>query len=125
MAILNTLRETDRHPTAEWVYAQLRPKYPNLSLGTVYRNLKLFCETGKAVSVGVINGQEHFDGQTAPHAHFVCEKCGAVLDVAEEAFRPEELLRQLPDMGWKAHSASLVFRGVCKECRRLEKEEVS
>ena len=68
-AILNALQETDVHPTADWVYAQLKPRYPNLSLGTVYRNLKKFCENGKAVSVGVINGQEHFDGNVKPHAH--------------------------------------------------------
>ena len=48
-AILNALQETDVHPTADWVYAQLKPRYPNLSLGTVYRNLKKFCENGKAV----------------------------------------------------------------------------
>ena len=81
MAILSALQETTVHPTADWVYAKLKPRYPNLSLGTVYRNLKKFCETGKAVSVGVINGQEHFDGRVEPHAHFVCKRCGAVLDV--------------------------------------------
>ena len=40
MAILNTLQETTLHPTADWVYARLKPRYPDLSLGTVYRNLK-------------------------------------------------------------------------------------
>ena len=79
MAILNTLQETTVHPTADWVYARLKPRYPDLSLGTVYRNLKKFCETGKAVSVGVINGQEHFDARVEPHAHLVCKHCGAVL----------------------------------------------
>ena len=66
MAILEALQGTTVHPTADWVFSQLKPKYPDLSLGTVYRNLKKFCETGKAASVGVINGQEHFDGNTAP-----------------------------------------------------------
>ena len=64
MAILSALQETTVHPTADWVYSQLKPKYPDLSLGTVYRNLKKFCETGKAASVGVIGGQEHFDANT-------------------------------------------------------------
>ena len=79
MAILEALQGTTVHPTADWVFSQLKPKYPDLSLGTVYRNLKKFCETGKAASVGVINGQEHFDGNTAPHAHLVCSHCGAVV----------------------------------------------
>ena len=66
MAILEALQGTTVHPTADWVFSQLKPKYPDLSLGTVYRNLKKFCETGKAASVGVINGQEHFDGLNRP-----------------------------------------------------------
>ena len=64
-ALYNALRATTVHPTAEWLYAALRPEYPDLSLGTVYRNLKKFCAEGKARSVGVINGQEHFDGDTS------------------------------------------------------------
>ncbi len=123
MAILSTLRETDRHPTAEWVYTQLRPKYPNLSLGTVYRNLKLFCENGRAISVGVINGQEHFDGCTAPHAHFVCTKCGAVLDIQNDFFGPEELRQLSVNTGQTIQSASVTFRGVCKSCQSSEKEQ--
>ena len=76
-ALYNALRATTVHPTAEWLYAALRPEYPDLSLGTVYRNLKKFCAEGKARSVGVINGQEHFDGDTSAHSHFVCD-CSAV-----------------------------------------------
>ena len=90
MAILSALQETTVHPTADWVYAKLKPRYPNLSLGTVYRNLKKFCETGKAVSVGVINGQEHFDGRVEPHAHFVCKR--------------------------KLENARVSFEGVCPQC---------
>lgn len=80
-ALYNALRATTVHPTAEWLYAALRPEYPDLSLGTVYRNLKKFCAEGKARSVGVINGQEHFDGDTSAHSHFVCDCCGRVLDI--------------------------------------------
>lgn len=118
MAILNTLRETTVHPTADWVYAQLKPRYPNLSLGTVYRNLKKFCETGKAVSVGVINGQEHFDGNTAPHAHFVCGECGAVLDIHEDFFTAEQLEELSQRTGFSVENASVIFRGTCGECRK-------
>ena len=82
-ALYNALRATTVHPTAEWLYAALRPEYPDLSLGTVYRNLKKFCAEGKARSVGVINGQEHFDGDTSAHSHFVCDCCGRVLDIFE------------------------------------------
>ena len=120
MAILNTLQETTVHPTADWVYAKLKPRYPDLSLGTVYRNLKKFCETGKAVSVGVIDGQEHFDARTEPHAHFVCRRCGAVLDVPEDFFRREELDRLSRRFHLQVESARVVFEGLCPACGKQE-----
>ena len=78
-AILNCLRSTKTHPSAEWVYTQLKPQIPNLSLGTVYRNLALFKETGEAISIGTVKGIERFDGNTAPHVHYICTACGAVI----------------------------------------------
>lgn len=123
LAILTALQGTKTHPTAEWVYSKLRPQYPDLSLGTVYRNLKEFCRDGKAISIGVINGQEHFDACTAPHAHFICRGCGAVLDVPLEAFGEDELDRLSQRAGMQVESASVVFRGVCPAC--LKKRSVS
>lgn len=116
-AILSALRETDTHPTAEWVYARLKPQYSDLSLGTVYRNLKKFCGAGKALSLGSINGQEHFDGCVSPHAHFVCDQCGRVLDVPGEFFGPEELSALSRESGCRVRAASVLFRGLCETCR--------
>lgn len=116
-AILSTLQKTRSHPTADWIYGQLKPDHPSLSLGTVYRNLKMFCETGKAVSVGVINGQEHFDATVRPHAHFVCDQCGAVLDVEENFFGPEELRKLSESIGHDVRSASVIFHGICGNCK--------
>lgn len=118
VAILNTLKETDTHPTADWVYAKLKPRYPNLSLGTVYRNLKKFCETGKVVSVGVINGQEHFDARVEPHAHFVCSQCKAVIDIHEPFFTKEELETLSQRLHLSVQDASVVFHGLCEKCRQ-------
>ena len=118
MAILRTLQKTDVHPTAEWVYETLRPRYPNLSLGTVYRNLKRFCEEGKAASVGVINGQEHFDGTVTPHAHFICTACHGVQDIRRDYFSAEELTKLSDTTGCQVESASVVFRGVCSQCQK-------
>ena len=66
--ILEALAATTAHPTAQELYQQLKPDYPDLSLGTVYRNLSLFAEEGDAMSVGVFRGQERFDARTEPHA---------------------------------------------------------
>lgn len=116
-AILNALRDTTVHPTADWVYGRLKPRYPDLSLGTVYRNLKKFCETGKAISVGVIGGQERFDGRVEPHAHLVCSKCGAVLDINEDFFDAGQLQKLSQRTGHLVESAGVVFHGLCAACR--------
>lgn len=115
-AILRALQETDCHPTADWVYVKLKPKYPNLSLGTVYRNLKKFCETGKAVSIGVINGQERFDGVLVPHSHFVCDKCFGIYDIPETHFDSEELEKLSARYGHSVERSETMFKGICRNC---------
>ena len=105
------LRARD-HPGAEELYARLRPRFPDLSLGTVYRNLALFREEGTAVCVATVDGQERFDGRTEPHAHFICERCGRVTDVS--AALPAEL----PGAGvpGRVRAWALTFYGVCDHC---------
>lgn len=119
-AILTLLRSTKTHPTAEWIYQNLKQEIPDLSLGTVYRNLNFFREQSLAQSVGTVAGQERFDGNPAPHPHFVCDRCHAVLDVPTGA---------LPDLrsavggqyGFKADSYELIFHGLCAGCAAAEK----
>lgn len=126
IAILKALQETDVHPTADWIYEKLKPQYPNLSLGTVYRNLKSFCATGRAVSVGVINGQEHFDGSLHAHAHLVCNKCGSVVDVQRDFFSDQELLKLSMENGLRFERAEVLFHGQCKACMASsEKKETA
>lgn len=67
-AILAAIQGTSCHPSAEWIYQQLKPSHPDLSLGTVYRNLIFFQERGDIRSVGVIQGQERFDAVDTPIA---------------------------------------------------------
>lgn len=116
MAIYNALTGTTVHPTADWVYGQLKGKYPDLSLGTVYRNLKQFCASGEAISVGVINGQEHFDGNISPHAHFLCESCGEILDIHEDFFSPEDFQRLSQQYHHSVTGASILLQGTCGSC---------
>ena len=115
-AILEALRNTPSHPTAEGVYRQLKPDYPDLSLGTVYRNLNFFCEKGQAVSLGVIGGHERFDGETAPHAHLVCTRCGAVVDIFESLFEQDALRALSQRAGCQVDSVSVTFYGLCPAC---------
>lgn len=118
LAILEALRSTNSHPTAEWLYQSLKPAYPDLSLGTVYRNLARFREEKLIISVGVVNGQEHFDAVTEPHAHFICRHCGAIIDLDLEApGMPEQVsLGNRQDL--HVESVELVLRGMCVECQK-------
>ena len=65
-AILECLRSTTCHPSAEWVYAQLKPRIPDLSLATVYRNLARFRAEGAVQVIGCVDGEDRYDGDTAP-----------------------------------------------------------
>lgn len=115
-AILSAIRGTSCHPSAEWVYQQLRPLHPDLSLGTVYRNLTFFRERGLVQSVGVVRGQERFDAVTAPHSHFVCNCCGTVLDLPDIC--PEGGLEQAvsTQYGFAVERCELTFYGLCPSC---------
>ncbi|MBP3304356.1 MAG: transcriptional repressor [Oscillospiraceae bacterium] len=119
-AILTCVRHTTVHPSADWVYARLKPEYPDLSLGTVYRNLSLFKEQGLIASLGTVGGVERFDGNTDPHVHFICARCGAVLDLEGMAV-PQELQSQAASIaGGQVNSCRLSFSGTCGQCKKEE-----
>jgi Fur family peroxide stress response transcriptional regulator len=120
-AILEAVRSTDTHPTAEWVYQKLKAGYPDLSLGTVYRNLSAFKEQGVIMSVGVVGGREHYDGNTSPHTHFICSRCGAVLDVPGNFVSKTQVEKTASDCGFKVTSSEVMLRGICGECLKKEK----
>ena len=122
-AILAAIRGTTCHPSAEWVYQTLKPDHPDLSLGTVYRNLVFFQERGDIQSVGVVNGQERFDGVTVPHSHFVCHACGAVLDLDQTKLNTQldqEISKQY-SLAVERHE--LTFYGLCQACMQQKNEE--
>jgi len=122
-AILTCLRQTTVHPSADWVYAQLKPQIPDLSLGTVYRNLSRFKEQGQIISLGTVKGVERFDGNTAPHVHFICSDCGCVLDLEEIAVPQELQSAAALAAGGKVSSCQLTFTGLCMDCQNNNKEE--
>ena len=121
-AILQKIRGSHIHPTAEWVYQELKNEYPDLSLGTVYRNLTRFKEDGTIRSLGVINGQEHFDGELNAHDNFLCVECGQILDLARPAFL-EESIEHLEKTGnLVVRSYDLLLRGTCPACCKKQKQ---
>lgn len=115
-AILSYLRSTQAHPSADMVYARLKPEIPDLSLGTVYRNLSMFRQQGVIASVGTVGGVERFDGNTVPHVHFVCTDCNAVLDMPELQVPRYMIESAMEQVGGNVASCSLTFTGQCSNC---------
>ena len=115
-AILHCVKSTDVHPSADWVYTRLKPEIPDISLATVYRNLSLFKQQGKIISLGTVSGVERFDGNTSPHVHFICNRCDAVIDLHQLGV-PASLNQQAAAAaGGKIDSCQLTFTGVCSRC---------
>lgn len=115
-ALINVLKSTKSHPTAEWIYTELRKEYPKISMGTVYRNLAKLTDSGDILKLSVGDVSEHYDGFTHEHYHFVCTECKSVTDV--DLPFPSELDDMVSEaIGAKTQSHSLVFYGKCKKCK--------
>ena len=122
--ILQILQKTNSHPTADWIYSKLKEEIPDLSLGTVYRNLKVLMEQGHIQKLPFGSTFDRFEAKIAPHYHLVCEKCGTVID-----FEMPEYL----DINQKAEKMSsfkisrhrIDFFGLCENCQKKQKEKIN
>lgn len=106
------LRDACEHPSAEMIYEGLRSELPGLSLGTVYRNLKLLEELGEVRRVANHNDAERYECCCGDHAHFVCTGCGCIHDVEMDA----EALKGLLPPGHTLSAMALTLTGLCPEC---------
>ena len=116
-AILELFRSSETHPGALSIYEQLKPELQDLSLGTVYRNIKILIEEGELASIGVINGEERFDGEPEPHSHTVCTRCGTIRDLPEKT--ETELSAHFPKEipGFIIEIRNTMFYGLCIRCK--------
>ena len=116
-AILECLRSTHTHPSAEMVHEMLREEHPDISLATVYRNLNYFKQQGLVSSVATVKGIERFDANTRDHVHFVCENCDAVLDLHQIQV-PENLDTEVKNTcGCQVNSCQVTLTGLCANCQ--------
>jgi len=114
-SILNYLKNTKEHPTAEKIYADLKEEIPTLSLATVYRNCRKLVEMGELVQLDTDGKTAHFDADTQDHQHFVCKDCGRVYDMFFKL--PKTMIDQKSPDGFTADTYKLFFYGVCKKCK--------
>ena len=121
-AILAYLRMTNAHPSAETIFTDLKAQIPDLSMGTVYRNLNLFKQQGLVNSVATVNGVERFDGNTDSHVHFICTGCSSVIDLMDLQV-PETLQEAAAQCsGGRVDECQLSFNGLCRECLTNQKK---
>lgn len=117
--IYRAVAESREHPTAEMVYQWLKPANPNLSLGTVYRNLNLLSEEG--ILIRMPFPVERYDACTEPHNHLRCEDCGRVIDLElpYDAALDATVKASAPELTIRRHDT--VFYGQCARCGGTEK----
>ena len=116
-AILDILRHTDSHPTADIIYEEVKKVIPHISKGTVYRNLNILREMGEISELNLSGTVSRFEGNPDNHYHFRCEKCGRVFDLEEPV--NGELDKQVTEKtGFKVSYHQLEFRGLCKDCQK-------
>ena len=114
-AMMNILRNTRSHPTAQEIYAEMRKTDPKISLGTVYRNLALLTKTGSVMRIDTIHESVHYDAYTDPHYHFICSECKRVYDLDMEPLELDAAVEENFDCTVTGHS--LIFYGVCGSCK--------
>lgn len=112
--ILEYLKNTKEHPTAERIYAELKPALPHLSLATVYRNLGRLCQAGHVIRLTTGDKVEHYDADVSDHQHFVCTSCGAVSDLF--FCIPSELFQKHLKKSYTAERYQFYVYGTCDKC---------
>lgn len=101
------------HPTADMIYASAREECPNISLGTVYRNLKLLADEKIIITLETEDKRVHYDGDTSRHSHFVCDKCGTIIDL----FKPASMPSELKEIGAQITGEKCIYYGICPQCK--------
>ena len=119
-SIKNFLVTRYDHPTAETVYLNIRREFPNISLGTVYRNLNLLAEIGEIQKLSPGIGPDRFDGNPAPHYHFICRHCGCVMDLTVSGLDHINILAG-GDFDGEIEGHITYFYGACPSCKASEK----
>ena len=114
-SIKEFLRTRTDHPTADVVYENMKLIYPNISLGTVYRNLSLLADLGEIKKLSSFAGADHFDGRTERHCHFMCIRCERIIDLESEG------IHHIMDLAGENFKGKITdysarFFGLCEDC---------
>jgi Fur family ferric uptake transcriptional regulator len=123
--ILEELRKVKTHPTATILYNAVRKRIPNISLGTVYRNLDLLSQKGIIQKLEVNSGEAHFDGDVDKHYHIICTDCGRIDDVHGIPYENKEVEISRIINGYQVSGYHMSFFGICPGCSRKNKNNLN
>lgn len=116
LAVYNYLMNTTAHPSADAIYTDIHVQYPTMSLATVYKALKTLVEVGLVQEINVGEGNFRYDGNSSPHPHLQCLKCGKVDDFNGLTLDNLNSLAQA-NTDYKIVSNKVYFYGYCKDCQ--------
>jgi Fur family transcriptional regulator, peroxide stress response regulator len=119
-AILAYLLDSMTHPTADDIYRALESKFPNMSVATVYNNLKVFTEIGLVRELTYGDSSSRFDADMTEHYHALCEECGKISDFEYPPLTDVELLAA-GQTGFRVFGHRLEVYGVCPQCATITK----
>lgn len=117
--ILNTILENRVHPTADFIYTYLKKDNPNLSLGTVYRNLSQLVEHGFIRKVSIPGYPDKFDGNLNNHYHLICEQCGEIYDLDSKVLDNLNITLS-NELGIDVTASNITLKGVCNNCKKIK-----
>ena len=119
IAILEYLRTHLTHPTVDEIYEALSPSMPTLSKTTIYNTLRSFSQSGLALSLRLDEKNVHYDGDTAPHAHFICKDCGKIIDVT---ITNTDMLHIPTLCGAEVQAVEISYYGQCDTCKKQKEK---
>ena len=120
--IYEAVVDSREHPTPELIYEQVRQRIPSISLGTIYKNVKTFLESGVLKEVTLHHGTLRLESNMTPHHHLVCSSCKAIFDIDESAVGPVPFPKTKLPTGFSIKQCRVEFTGVCKSCRTARRK---
>ncbi len=113
LAILEYLENNREHPSAEDIYNALKDKFPSMSFSTVYNTLEVLTKKGLVKELGIDSYKRRYDPEVHPHHHFLCKKCGKILDIKSKY----EISIPLELKDYQIVDFQIVFYGLCPKCK--------
>jgi Fur family transcriptional regulator, peroxide stress response regulator len=122
LAVMAVLQSRRDHPSADYIYQEVRRQLPAISFNTVYKTLEILCQQGMVIKVNPLHAVARYDGETGRHAHLICRQCHQIIDLDWEGLEvpalPAEALQ-----GFQIEHPSLTLWGLCPGCQPSESHE--